>query len=227
MTLATNIDNIKTVYITFEGGPSINSTNNITNILDINDIKATFFVVGDYANIYRYIIKDLNEKKMCIMPNCNIQDYKYIYKSEENYFKDLNNCKENIKSIIGETKLNFIRLPGEIGKSFCKANVLKCIKEKVRSNGDYYIDWTISLKSENLKEIDLEFIKSKIREEGGLYKVEVVNISDFGDKNAPSEYLKVVIDFYKERGYKFKALNEIEEWEIEYLKNIKIINKID
>lgn len=225
--LASNKINRKTVYLTFQGGPSINLTNNIINTLSINDIKATFFVVGDCAKIYPYIIKDLNEKKMCIMPNCNVRDYKNIYKSEKRYFKDLNKCKDNIKSIIGESKLNFIRLPGGANSSFCKPNILKGLKDKIISDGENYIDWTISLGSENLKEIDSEFIKSKIREEGGLYNVEVVNMNDFAGNNATSESLQWVIDFYKERKYKFKTLHEIEEWEMEYLKNINVINKIN
>ena len=48
---------------------------------------------------------------------------------------------------------------------------------------------------------------------------------DLGDKYATVESLQGIIDFYKEKGYRFKSLNEIEDWEIQYLKDINVLNK--
>lgn len=227
LTLAYNTksDN-KTVYLTFEDGPSINVTKQVINILNNNGVKATFFVVGDYASIYPYIMQELNENKMCIMPHCNIHDYKSIYKSEKSYFNDLSKCRDNIEAAIGESKLNFVRLPGGSNNSFCKSNISNEIQNKILSNGEYYIDWTISLENENLNEISLDFITSKIRDEGGFHNVEIINMSDSNNKVVTVESLQGVISFYKEKGYKFKTLNEIEDWEIQYLKDIGVINKL-
>ena len=107
-------NHMKTVYLTFDDGPSVNITKELINILNENNIKATFFVVGDSANIYPYMIKSLNESGMCIMPHCNMHDYTSLYKSEENYFKDLDKCKSTIESILGKRNLNFIRLTWNI-----------------------------------------------------------------------------------------------------------------
>lgn len=218
-------NSIKTVYLTFDDGPSVNITKELISVLNNNDIKATFFVVGDSANIYPHVIKLLDENGMSIMPHCNIHDYISIYKSEENYFKDLNKCKNTIESILGKRKLNFVRLPGGADNKDCNANVLSKIKDKIVSSGDYYIDWTIELGNSESRDVSVDFINSKIRDEGGLYNVEVVLMHDLGDKNVIAESLQDIINFYKDKGYKFKALNEIEDWEIQYLKDINVINK--
>lgn len=218
-------NSIKTVYLTFDDGPSVNITKELISTLNNNDIKATFFVIGDSANIYPHVIKLLDENGMSIMPHCNIHDYISIYKSEENYFKDLNKCKNTIESILGKRKLNFVRLPGGADNKDCNANVLSKIKDKIVSSGDYYIDWTIELGNSESRDVSVDFINSKIRDEGGLYNVEVVLMHDLGDKNVIAESLQDIINFYKDKGYKFKALNEIEDWEIQYLKDINVINK--
>lgn len=218
-------NHMKTVYLTFDDGPSVNITKELINILNENNIKATFFVVGDSANIYPYMIKSLNESGMCIMPHCNMHDYTSLYKSEENYFKDLDKCKSTIESILGKRNLNFIRLPGGADNKVCDINVLSKIKESISKNGEYYIDWTIAVGDAESKDISAEFINSRIRDEGGLYDVEVVLMHDLGDKYATVESLQGIIDFYKEKGYRFKSLNEIEDWEIQYLKDINVLNK--
>lgn len=218
-------NSIKTVYLTFDDGPSVNITKELISTLNNNDIKATFFVIGDSANIYPHVIKLLDENGMSIMPHCNIHDYISIYKSEENYFKDLNKCKNTIESILGKRKLNFVRLPGGADNKDCNANVLSKIKDKIVSSGDYYIDWTIELGNSESRDVSVDSINSKIRDEGGLYNVEVVLMHDLGDKNVIAESLQDIINFYKDKGYKFKALNEIEDWEIQYLKDINVINK--
>ncbi|MDI9216390.1 polysaccharide deacetylase family protein [Clostridium tertium] len=218
-------NHLKTVYLTFDDGPSVNVTKELINILNDNNIKATFFVVGDYANIYPYMIKSLNENGMCIMPHCNIHDYVSVYKSEENYFKDLDKCRDTIESILGKRNLNFIRLPGGSNNTVCDSNVLSKIKNRIVRNGDYYIDWTIAAGDSEAKDLSSEFINSRIKDEGGLYDVEVVLMHDLGDKYATVDSLQEIINFYKEKGYKFKTLNEIENWEIQYLKDINVLNK--
>lgn len=216
---------IKTVYLIFEDGPSVNITNKIINTLNENDVKATFFVIGDTANIYPYMIKTLKESNMCIMPHCNVHDYSYLYKSEENYFKDLDKCKETIKSITGEGKLNFIKLLEYPNNSQDKRQILSKIQKKIISNGEYYIGHTIAIGDERSKDISSEFINSKLRDEGGLNRVEVVLMHDCSNQTIIAEALQDVIKYYKEKGYIFKTLNEMDSWEIDYLKENKVLNK--
>lgn len=223
---ALNTDNSKkTVYLTFDDGPSINVTRDIIQILNNNDIKGTFFVVGDSASIYPYLLSELDENEMCIMPHCNIHDYISIYKTEEQYFKDLEKCKENIRAIIGDREMNFIRMPGGADNEICSEEVLSKIKGKIIESGANYIDWTIAVGDTESEEVSADFLKSRVRDEGCLYEVEVVLMHDLGGKRVTVEALQDIINIYKERGYTFKALDEIEPWEMQYLKEINVINK--
>ncbi|MDZ7548461.1 polysaccharide deacetylase family protein, partial [Clostridium perfringens] len=45
-------NNRKTVYLTFDDGPSANITKGLISVLNNNEVKGTFFIVGDYAGIY-------------------------------------------------------------------------------------------------------------------------------------------------------------------------------
>lgn len=217
--------NNKTVYITFNEGPSINVTKEILRILKDNNVRGTFFVKGEVSSLYPHLIKALDENKMCIMPYCNTNDYKSIYKNEEAYFKDLVKCRKNINKIIGEKNMSFIRIPGGSENELCTKDVLLKIKANILNKGYNYIDWTIDAKDKESFNVSSEQIKSKVRDEGMLYNVEVILMHDSGMNNSTVEALQYVIDIYKERGYTFKALDEIEPWEIEYLKEINVLNK--
>ncbi|MBS5938512.1 MAG: polysaccharide deacetylase [Clostridium sp.] len=215
----------KTVYLTFDDGPSVKITKDIIDILKANNIKGTFFVVGDYISIYPYLLEELENSNMSIMPHCNYHDYKALYKNEEAYFTDLNKCISNIKKVIGDKKMNFVRLPGGADNTYCEAETLKKIKSNLLSKNINYIDWTIDTGDSESYDISKDYLISRIRDEGCLYDVEVVLMHDLGGKNTTVEALQGIIDIYKEKGYEFKTLNDIEDQEIEYLKKINVLNK--
>ncbi|TGY41900.1 polysaccharide deacetylase [Clostridium sartagoforme] len=215
----------KTVYLTFDDGPSVKITKDIIDILKANNIKGTFFVVGDYISIYPYLLEELENSNMSIMPHCNYHDYKALYKNEEAYFTDLNKCISNIKKVIGDKKMNFVRLPGGADNTYCEAETLKKIKSNLLSKDINYIDWTIDTGDSESYDISKDYLISRIRDEGCLYDVEVVLMHDLGGKNTTVEALQGIIDIYKEKGYEFKTLNYIEDQEIEYLKKINVLNK--
>ena len=215
----------KTVYLTFDDGPSVKVTKEIINILNANNIKGTFFVVGDYVSIYPYILKDLDDNNMAIMPHCNYHDYSSLYKSEDSYFNDLENCTRSIQKVIGNKKMNFVRLPGGADNTYCEIDTLEKIKTNLLNKKINYLDWTIDSGDSESYDISKDYLVSRIRDEGCLYDVEVVLMHDLGGKSTTYEALQEIIDIYKDRGYEFKSLNEIQDYEIDYLKSINVLNK--
>ena len=77
---------IKTVYLTFDDGPS-GHTDQILEILKKNNIKATFFVIGVGKNFNDY--KKIIDNGHAIGLHTFSHDYKEVYTSEESFFKDL------------------------------------------------------------------------------------------------------------------------------------------
>lgn len=215
----------KIVYLTFNDGQSPSITNEILKVLERNNVKATFFLIGSEVRDNPEVIKKINDKGMSIMPHTDMNDYNHIYDSCESYLKDLKKCEESIKSLTGKTNFNFIRMPGGSDNTIAKSDVLDEIRSEIINNNKYYIDWSLDIGDTENTEKKVDFIESRIREYGGLYKVEVVLMHDLQNKLLTIQGLQETIDFYKERGYEFKNLDNIEKWEIDYLKNIKVINK--
>lgn len=215
----------KTVYLTFDDGPSVGTTNAIIDVLNENDIKATFFIVGLNARRNSDITKRINENGMCIMPHADKHEYNTIYSSKAKYFEDLKKCESTITKITGKSNFNFIRMPGGSDNNVARSSVLNEIKDEIVSGDRYYIDWSLDTGDTDSAHVPVENIESRVRDQGALYKVEVLLMHDMQNKLTTTEALQTTIDFYKERGYEFKTLENIENYEIEYLKEIRVINK--
>ena len=92
------IEDQKTVYLTFDDGPSKN-TLNIINILKEYNIKATFFVVGYNINQQtEEILKKIHQEKHYIGLHTMSHDYYYLYKHP-------NSSKNFINEILEEQRL--------------------------------------------------------------------------------------------------------------------------
>lgn len=216
----------KTVYLTFDDGPSVGTTNEILKVLEENNLKATFFVIGSNSREHNGIIKKMNESKMSIMPHTDMHVYDKIYSSSKNYFDDLKSCENTITTLTGKTNFKFIRMPGGSDNDVATKEVLSEIKSSIINSDKYYIDWSLDTGDTETTQASVDFIESRVREYGGLYKCEVVLMHDLRNKITTIESLQKIIDFYKERGYEFKTLDNIEQWEIDYLKEIRVINKV-
>ena len=224
-TMALNSQN-KTVYLTFDDGPSNGNTNKILDILEKNNIKATFFVVGNRISANKSIIKRAKNLNMAIYPHCNNHDYNKIYCSKNSYLKDLNCCKKNMINILGEncSDFRFVRLPGGATNTVCKKEVLNNIKNEIKSQNIMYIDWNVDSGDAVARNVSSNIIKNNMKNYSGIYNVEVVLMHDSGDKESTVDTLQSIINNYKNKNYKFKTLNNISKEEINYLKKIRVIN---
>lgn len=83
----------KTVYLTFDDGPS-QYTSEILDILDDYGVKATFFVVNGK---YNHIMKDIVDRGHQIGLHCYKHVYSEVYESDEAYFKDLEKISNVVK----------------------------------------------------------------------------------------------------------------------------------
>lgn len=216
----------KTVYLTFDDGPSPGTTNEILKVLEKNNVKATFFVIGGKARENSAVIKKMSASGMSIMPHTDIHEYEKIYESSKSYFEDLKKCEDTISNLTGKSSFKFIRMPGGSDNDVAKGEVLSEIKNNIIKDNKYYIDWSLDTGDTETTQATVDFIESRVREYGGLYKSEVVLMHDLQNKITTIESLQNTIDFYKERSYEFKTLDNIEENEISYLKEIRVINKI-
>lgn len=191
----------KTVYLTFDDGPSI-YTKQILDILDKYGVKATFFVVNGKHN---YLMKDIVNRGHQIGLHAYVHKYDVVYQSEQAYFDDLNKINEVVKTETGiETKL--IRFPGGgsnvISKKYSKGLMTK-LTASVTEKGYYYFDWNCTNgDAEGAKTISdqLSFCSKFPRSANNI----IVLMHD--NKKLTMESLPYIIEYYKACGMEFGIL---------------------
>ena len=101
----------KRVYLTFDDGPSTVVTNAVLDILEEENVKATFFVVG--ARVYgrEETLRRIASEGHTIGVHSNTHEYMKIYASEESFLEDIDECEAIIKKVAGVTPRVY-RFPG-------------------------------------------------------------------------------------------------------------------
>lgn len=134
--------NIGTIYLTFDDGPS-NNTSKILDILKKEDIKATFFLVN-FNSSYNPAVKRIYDEGHSIGIHSYTHNYKLIYSSVSAYFDDLNKMNDKIKTITGsDTKL--LRFPGGSSNTISSFNkgIMTTLVKEVTNAGYHYFDWNV------------------------------------------------------------------------------------
>lgn len=187
----------KSIYLTFDDGPSDKVTPKILDVLKKEKVPATFFIVGKNAETRKDILKRAFDEGHTLAVHSYTHNYKEIYRSAEALIDDIQRCNELICSIIGEYTYLY-RFPGG---SF---TIAPETVDAVKSKGYNFVDWNASFRDSELKDPTA----------GKLYTAALSTISnpdkiimlahDTTDKTETVEALKEVIRHFKKQGYKFK-----------------------
>ena len=135
--------NPKTMYLTFDDGPSAECTDMVLNILREKNVKATFFLIGEYVEKYPEVAKRIVEEGHAIGIHCYVHDYDVIYESVDSYLEDFRKAYDVIYEVTGvETRL--FRFPGGSVNAYNKS-VCNDIVEEMTKQGYIYYDWNASI----------------------------------------------------------------------------------
>lgn len=144
--IANGIDlylNPKTMYLTFDDGPSEEYTDMVLDVLKEKNIKATFFVIGEYVRKYPETAKRIAEEGHTIGIHCDVHDYQKIYASVDSYLEDFESAYDTVYEITG-VEAKFFRFPGGSVNAYNKA-VYQDIIDEMERRGFVYYDWNASL----------------------------------------------------------------------------------
>ncbi len=201
----TDYDDRKIVYLTFDDGPSVN-TPKLLKILKKYNVKATFFVIGKNKTEY---MKDIVKEGHTIALHSYTHDYEYIYKSDSNYYSDLEKLHELVKKETGvDTRI--IRFPGgssnTISISYCKG-IMSRITKGVESKGYVYFDWNCDSSDADGNNIAADKLVSHTLSDAGRQKHLNILMHDTGsEKRTTVEALPRIIESFKAKGYSFEKL---------------------
>lgn len=201
---STAADKVKTIYLTFDDGPSP-YTPEILDILDKYNVKATFFVINTKYNKY---MKDIVERGHTIALHSYSHDYKGIYTSEDAYYKDLQAISDVVYKETG-VKANIIRFPGggsnTISKKYCPG-IMSKITKGVEEKGYHYFDWNITSGDADGNNIPTEKLIAQCKKVPRYTNTAVVLMHDTKAKRTTVDALPTIIENYKAMGCKFDSI---------------------
>lgn len=133
----------KTMYLTFDDGPSEENTARVLDILKKRNIKATFFLVGENVEKYPEIARRIVAEGHTIGIHCYNHDYQNLYRSAESYVEDFEHARRVVYEATGVEAVLF-RFPGGSINSYNDKVYAKIIEEMTRQGYVYY-DWNASI----------------------------------------------------------------------------------
>ena len=196
----------KTVYLTFDDGPSANITPLILDLLNNENIKATFFVLGNNVARYPEIVKREYEEGHYIANHGYSHKYSEIYQSADTILNDYLQCEQCLKTALNNENFSskVYRFPG--GSSGGKYNDIKLSgKETLKQNNVAYLDWN-ALTCDAEGTPTHESILQNLQQTVGNKDVVVLLMHDSSSKILTYETLPEVISFFRDKGYNFKNL---------------------
>lgn len=179
------------VCFTFDDGPSSN-TDNILDILDSYDVKATFFVNGKEGFDAQY--KRIVEEGHAIGMHSFSHDYKDVYGSLDMFADDLYEIQTLIQEKTGvDTKL--YRFPGGSSNTVSSISMTKCI-EYLNAKGIEYYDWNVAAQDALPGGMTTAEIVSNVMDTINVGGVDtyMVLFHDAQDKSTTVEALPIIIE---------------------------------
>lgn len=205
----------KTIYLTFDDGPSEN-TLEILDILDRYDIKATFFMSGGSGERTKEIMKEVAGRGHTLAVHSLSHNYNEVYESVEAFLEDFNNTYMSIYEATG-VKPQLYRFPGGSINNYNRLISTQIIAEVTR-RGFVYHDWNVS-GEDATKNATWTSIYNNVLNgiDTNTTKRAVILLHDSADKHTTVTTVEDIIDALQADGYSFAALdNTIQPFTFSY-----------
>ena len=183
------------VYLTFDDGPS-KYTDEILDILNEHDVKATFFVLAKegYDDQYSRIVNEGHTLGIHSFSH----KYSTIYASLDSFMEDVNGVSQFVESKTG-LRPTFYRFPGGSSNSVHKASMQDMIHFLTSENYVYY-DWNVSSEDASPKMLDASVIARNVVNGVGNKHEAVVLMHDSASKRSTVEALPLIIENLQSKG---------------------------
>ncbi len=187
---------LKTVYLTFDDGPSDRVTPKILDVLKENDVKATFFIIGQQAEKRIPLLQRIHDEGHALAVHSYTHDYKSIYANPQALLEDIDRCNKIIKQITGKPSTVYRFPGGSFGRNLE-------LLQAVTAHGLYYVDWNASVRDAELwKPTPNQLYNAAIHTTSDENSI-VLLAHDSTDKLSTAQALPKIIDYYRKNGYVF------------------------
>lgn len=208
-------DGKKTVYLTFDDGPSTTVTPKILDTLKNYNVHATFFLLGQMIEENpgsQNIVKRIFNEGNSIGNHSYSHSLKLLYPNNvlniNQFMNEVDRTSSVLKSILGQAfSTRIIRMPGgRVSRVYYKDPNLAKFDNVLKQRGLVSIDWNAyDHDSEKVKEFAPQLINHVENEASNHNKV-VILMHDTYSKEETAKALPSIIEYFKSKGYEFKTL---------------------
>lgn len=205
----TPLEGEKRVFLTFDDGPTQAVTPYILDLLKQENIKATFFVLGNRAKANKELIKREFEEGHYVANHGFSHKYSQIYQNTQTVFEEYNYTEKCIQDALNNPNYHskVFRFPGG-SKGGYYNNIKEQAKQNLRENGIVSLDWNSLSKDAEGAKTKEELLQNVVDTIGEKQSV-VILMHDASDKILTYETLPSIIQYLRDNGYQFKTLYDI------------------
>ena len=189
------------VYLTFDDGPNEGTTNIILDILKEEGVEATFFVTCYGPD---YLIQRMHNEGHTVALHTASHDYSNVYRSESNYFRDLQRVSDRVERLTG-VKSMIIRFPGGSSNTISRrynSGIMTRLTQEVRERGYHYFDWNVD--SNDAAGAGTNGVYNNVINNISLNRENVVLMHDV--KTTTRDALRNIIRYAKSNGFTFRKI---------------------
>ncbi|WJY26335.1 polysaccharide deacetylase family protein [Sporosarcina trichiuri] len=187
----------RAIYLTFDDGPS-SHVNQLLDLLDQYQMKATFFMLGPNIKEYPDSLKRMEKSGHGLALHGITHQAGKIYSGPETPAKEMADDRDIVKQVTGVTT-NIVRLP---------YGSIPYLTEEMRDEldkEDFHVwDWHVDSRDWELK--DQRFVQHTIDGIRSMTAAGVAPVILLHDKPATIQHLPALLAYIKKEGYKTKVI---------------------
>lgn len=191
----------KVIYLTFDDGISKQVTENIVDILNSENVKGTFFLIGSTLADNKDCLNKIIKSGHSVGLHSYSHNRNKVYSSKENFVSEMKKCDDTLFELTG-TRSTIIRFPfGTTNNSF---KMTKDWESYIHKNNFKIFDWNVDTNDgSNPKNSSYNIYKASLSKKNTV--ILLMHSTNLNKNSALA--LKEVIKYYKEKGYTFKAID--------------------
>lgn len=188
-----------TVYLTFDDGPS-KLTPEVLDILRQEEVKATFFEVGELARLRPEIVKRVVAEGHALGNHSYNHVYKELYGSYGGFWNQIGRTEDILRQITG-IRTSLLRPPGGSYTNFDSFYFYL-----LEQAGYRVFDWNVDSSDATGRGVPAESIEKAVKK-APLKNRMVVLMHDGAGHEETVKALPAIIRHFKENGYRFEKLD--------------------
>lgn len=206
---AKDSDRDKVVYLSFDDGPG-KHTPEVLDILRKENVPATFFVLGEQAELHPKQIRRILKEGHALGNHTYNHRYNELYRDFQTFWAQIKRTEEVIHDITG-IRPDLVRAPGGTYGHFDQ-NYFDLLKR----GGYTVMDWNVDSGDSKRKNVPAkEILRNATHVTAGTNSV-VVLMHDGGAHAETVKALPGIIQYYRDHGYRFDVMSSSDQEPVQF-----------